>query len=215
MTDLRRHALVWLSRAPAADNGSDAARASDWHAAGRPFVVTRRRDDGLRAGSDVGLGFCTTDPVHPELRPRRIAARTALANVVRRDRPPLLSEIARCPAAAPHALAFGRLQEAASGQSLEVRVYGSWMWQALTNERHVHEASDLDVVIDVAGAAQADYAAAFLAAQEAALGLRIDGELSLAGLGEVHWREFRQGKPDVLLKTIDGMQLVPREGLGA
>lgn len=211
MTVLRRHALVWLSRAPLADNGPDSARAEAWHAAGRPFVVTRRRDDG----PDIGLGFCTTDPAHPELRPRRVAARSAPADIVRHDLPPALDVVARCPAAGVRASLFARLDESAAAEKIDIRVYGSWMWQALTGERHVHEASDLDVVIDVADLAAAGRAAALLERQEAALGLRIDGELSLAGLGEVHWREIGQGKPDVLLKTVDGMRLVPRADLGA
>ncbi|TBR29292.1 MAG: hypothetical protein EPO10_08695, partial [Reyranella sp.] len=66
MTGLRRHTLVWLSQAPQAETEDDRSRAAIWHAAGRPFVVTRRRDHG----NDIGLGFCTTDPAHPELRPR-------------------------------------------------------------------------------------------------------------------------------------------------
>lgn len=211
MNVLRRHALVWLSQAPLAGNEPDRARAAAWHAAGRPFVVTRRRDDSL----DLGLGFCTTEPAHPERRPRRVAAHTAPSHVVRDDRPPPLDEIARCPAAASRAVLFARLGQAATEEGFDLRVYGSWMWQALTGERHVHEASDLDVVIDVADLAAADRAAVLLDRQEAALGLRIDGELSLAGRGEIHWREIRQGKPDVLLKTVDGMRLVPRTDLGA
>lgn len=209
MTGLRRHTLVWLSHAPEAETTDDRARAAAWHMAGRPFVVTRRRSEG----ADIGLGFCTTDPAHSELRPRRVAAQTAIEGIVRQARPPALDEIAHCPAAAARKASFDRLLSAAAYAGIEIRVYGSWMWQALTGERHVHEASDLDVVIDVADLAAADRAAAFLAREEQELAFRIDGELSFSGLGEVQWRELLQDKDEVLLKSVDTLKLVPRTQL--
>ncbi|MBP6768809.1 MAG: hypothetical protein KA171_13605 [Reyranella sp.] len=84
MNGLRRHTLVWLSQAPRADTEDDRVRAVRWHEAGRPFIVSRRRNDG----HEVGLGFCTTDPTHPELRPRRVAALTDPSQIVRTARPP-------------------------------------------------------------------------------------------------------------------------------
>jgi len=87
------------------------------------------------------------------------------------------------------------------------------MWQALTGERHVHEASDLDVVIDVADLAAALRTAAFLAREEQELTFRIDGELSFPGLGEVQWRELLQPRDEVLLKSTESMQLVSRTRL--
>lgn len=209
MTWLRRHTLVWLSQAPEAENDDDRARAAAWHTSGRPFIVTRRRDDGR----DIGLGFCTTDPAHPELRPRRVAARTDPGRVLRDARPPVLAEIARCPAATATADSFARLISAAAQEGLDIRVYGSWMWQALTGERHVHAASDLDVVIDVADLDAAGRTAAFLARAEPDLAFRIDGELSFPG-GEVQWRELLQDRDEVLLKSVDTLKLVPRSQIG-
>lgn len=210
MKGLRRHTLVWLSQAPDAETDDDRARAAAWHSAGRPFVVTRRRNDG----NEIGLGFCTTDPSHPELRPRRVAARTDPAHIVRHARPPRIEEIARCPAATPQAHSFSRLISAASQARHDIHVYGSWMWQALTGERHVHEGSDLDVVIDAAGLDAALGAAAFLARVEPDLAFRIDGELSFPGRGEVQWRELLQDRDEVLLKSTDSTQLVSRTRLG-
>jgi len=211
MIALRRHALARLRQAPGADNEADRERAVRWHALGRSFVVTRRRE----AGSDVGLGFCTTDAKHPEVRPRRVAAHTDAALVAGLALPPALEEIARNPAASPHAASFSHLAVAATAAGITIRVYGSWMWQALTGERHVHEASDLDVLIDVADVVAADRATAFLAEIEPALAFRLDGEVSFAGLGEVNWREYRQDRPEVLLKSVDAMRLTPRTDLPA
>jgi phosphoribosyl-dephospho-CoA transferase len=211
MSTLRRHALALLSRAPDADSEADRERAARWQAAGRPFVVTRRRD----AISDVGLGFCTTDERHPDLRPRRVAAHASLDLVVDLAPPPLLPEIARCPAAARHSDSFARLASAAAEAGLAIRVYGSWMWQALTGERHVHDASDLDVLIDVADLSAADRATSFLEKIEPTLAFRLDGEISFVGLGEVSWREYRQDRPEVLLKSVEAMRLTPRTELAA
>lgn len=209
MSGLRRHTLVWLSQAPESETEDDRARAARWHEAGRPFVVTRRRNEG----AEVGLGFCTTEPDHPELRPRRVAARTGAGQIARQVRPPALEEIARCPAATARADSFSRLIGAATAAVVPMRVYGSWMWQALTGERHVHAESDLDVVIDVTGLAGALRTAAFLARAEQELPFRIDGELSFPDLGEVSWRELLQDRDEILLKSVDILELVPRAHL--
>jgi phosphoribosyl-dephospho-CoA transferase len=209
MTGLRRHTLVWPSQVPETETPDDRARATAWHQAERPFVVTRRRNEGAA----VGLGFCTTEAAHPELRPRRVAAWTDADRIVRQARPPALADVAGCHAARARAGAFDRLGAAATSAGLDIRVYGSWMWQALTGERHVHEASDLDVVIDVPDLDAANRAAMFLAQQEPGLGFRIDGELSFPDLGEVQWREILQDRDEVLLKSVDTLHLVPRAHL--
>ena len=89
------------------------------------------------------------------------------------------------------------------------------MWQALTGERHVHEASDLDVLIDVTDVSAANRVTAFLGEIEPALAFRFDGEVSFASLGEVNWREYRQDRTEVLLKSVDAMRLTPRAELPA
>ena len=209
MKDLRRHTLVWLAQAPGATTEDDGARATRWHETGWPFIVTRRRNDG----HEVGLGFCTTDPAHPEVRPRRVAALTDPSQILRSARPPALDEIARCPAATAMPASFSQLVAAATAAGVPIRVYGSWMWQALTRERHVHAESDLDVVIDVTNLGGALRTVAFLARAEQDLPFRIDGELSFPDLGEVPWRELLQDRDEILLKSVDLLELVPRARL--
>jgi hypothetical protein len=43
----------------------------------------------------------------------------------------------------------------------------------------------------------------------------LDGEISFKGLGEVNWREYRQDRQEVLLKSIDTMRLTSRTELPA
>ncbi len=216
MTGLRRHALVWLSEAPQADDGrddgSDGALAEKWHAGDRPFVVCRRRSEGSDR-DEVSLGFCVVHEKFPEIRPRRVGARTLAAHVVRTAWPPALAEVARCGPALDHAASFRHLMDEAARAGLDLRVYGSWMWQALTGEGHVRPTSDLDLLLDVAGPREADEAAAFLARQEAALSFKLDGELSFAGRGEVQWREFLTTAPEVLVKAVDSVRMMRREDL--
>ena len=108
---------------------------------------------------------------------------------------------------------FARLSDAASKAELDVRVFGSWMWQTLTGGSYVNAASDLDVLIDVADAAGADQAADFLRREAAECPFKLDGELSFSGLGEVHWREYLNGEPVILVKSIATVRMVRREEL--
>jgi phosphoribosyl-dephospho-CoA transferase len=210
MTVFRRHALVWLSQAPIADEDQERARVERWHAEGRPFMVCRRRDDR----GDISLGFCTTDDRFPDVRPRRVGAHGLARHIVKMDRPPALREVACCGPAEAHADAFVHLTEGAARAGIELRVFGSWMWQALTGEPHVRPTSDIDLLVDVSSQGEAAIAAAFLGDVETKLPFKLDGELSFPGLGEVHWREYRGDAPEILLKSIDSMRLVRRAELG-
>lgn len=210
MTALRRHALVRLAGVPEAESDGDRRRAADWQRAGRPFVVARRGDDA----SVLRLGFCTFDPRHPGLRPRRVAVRAAPGDITTVASPPALAAIVVAVTEHPRQDALARLRNAAQAASIDLRVFGSWMWQALTGEPHVHALSDLDVLVDVADLSEGLRVADFLAAQEAATGLTLDGELHLDGVGDLSWRELRGPAPEVLVKTLDTLRLVPRAALG-
>ena len=210
MNAVRRHALVRLAGPPAADLAADGPRARAWQAADRPFVVARRGDDE----TVLRLGFCTVDPLHPQLRPRRVAVRTTAAEVVSVTSPPPLADVVDSARTHPRHDRLGRLRDAAAADGIDLRVYGSWMWQTLTGEPHVHALSDLDVLADVADPASATRTAGFLARQEAATGLVIDGELHLAGVGDLSWREWHGDAAEVLVKTLDSMRLVARAALG-
>jgi len=200
-TMLRRHELVWLSHTPQPDVTGDASAVARWHADGNPFVVCRQRggDDSLP------LGFCVASPGQ---RPRRIAAHSRREEIARTALPPSLGEVA---ALQPDT--FARLADAASKSRLDIRVFGSWMWQTLTGGSYVNAASDLDVLVDVADAAEAERAADFLQRKAAECPFKLDGELSFPGLGEIHWREYLTDEPAILVKSIAAVRIVRREGL--
>ncbi len=139
---------------------------------------------------------------------------------MRTARPPSLKDVATTafePGTAAstidHAAALLRLSDGAAKAGLEIRVFGSWMWQALTGGSHVSGSSDLDVLIDVSTSADADRAADFLQISAADSPFVLDGELSIPGLGEFHWREYLKGEPEVLVKSVDAVRMLPREDL--
>ena len=201
MAGLRRHALVWLSHAPQPDVTGDVSAVDRWHAEGNPFVVCRQRGER----NYLSLGFCLASQ---GLRLRRIAAHSQPGEILRVNRPPSLGEVA---ALQPDT--FARLSDAASKAGLDIRVFGSWMWQTLAGGSYANAASDLDVLIDVADAAGAERAAEFLGREAAECPFKLDGELSLSCLGEVHWREYFNGAPSILVKSINAVRIVRREEL--
>lgn len=234
LTPLRRHSLVWLSHAPQPALAGEATDVDQWHADGYPFVVCRQRDEG----DLLSLGFCLPAPGR---RPRRIGVNSRPVEILRVARPPWLKDVATgafepdtacrggCANRPSGVQAVGttastincrdqvaaliRLSDAAAKACLDVRVFGSWMWQALTGGLHVNESSDLDVLIDVSTASDAGRAADFLQGAAADCPFVVDGELSISGLGEFHWREYLKGEPEVLVKSVDAVRMLPREDL--
>ena len=108
---------------------------------------------------------------------------------------------------------FAHLSDAAADAGLDLRVFGSWMWQTLAGGSHVNASSDLDLLIDVADAAGADRAADFLKREASECPFKLDGELSLSGLGEIHWREYLGGGASILVKSVKTVRMVRREEL--
>jgi len=191
---------VWLRNPPLPHLESEARHVGQWHHCGHPFIVARQRDEAT-----LSLGFCLA--TGPETRPRRISVRTRHEDILRTSPPPALATVAR------HHPSLAALAQAALAASLPIRVFGSYMWQTLTGESHVTPASDLDTLIEVTSAAEAIRATTFLSTAASYSPLKIDGELSIADLGEIHWREFFDKSPDLLLKTITTSRLIHREAL--
>jgi phosphoribosyl-dephospho-CoA transferase len=157
----------------------------------------------------------------PGQRPRRVAAQASHDQIVRIARPPSLEEVvAAHKVHGPGAFAFReqaealiRLSASAAEAALDFRVFGSWMWQTLTGDLHVSADSDLDSLIEVSTSAGADRAAAFLQTASADSPFKVDGELSIPCLGEVHWREYLDGGPELLLKSLAAVRMIRRDDL--
>jgi phosphoribosyl-dephospho-CoA transferase len=204
---LQRHDLVWLSAAGwdhaigKAGDAQAAACMAEWARLRLPLVVARREE----GAPDLALGLAA--PL--EWERRKIAIRVPPTEVLFHDRFPKAREVARL---LPPGLRvrWRALWEALAGQGVEVRVHGSFGWQALTGKHHVLRRSDLDLLLPVTDADSADHVASLLDEFQWS-GPRIDGELLFPDGGAVAWREWlqlRRGAVDrILVKRLHGVSL--------
>lgn len=180
------------------------ARVAAWIAAARPLVVARQ----LAGGSEALLGL--TLPA-AEGR-RRVGCLVEQADLLQVRRPLSIAECLHRLAddvAAPLAALSERL--AAAGVS--VGVYGSLAWEALSGEAYRHPESDVDLICDVASAAQAEACLRLLADGGEELPCGLDGEIRFPDGCAVAWRELAAawGKADarVLVKGGVDVGLLP------
>jgi phosphoribosyl-dephospho-CoA transferase len=214
---MRRHDHLWVSpdavlstarkSEPPDEDVRDAARR--WRSAGWPFVVPRQTSAGWPDLVLVGM------PLPPSLGKRRIGLEVSARSIVRSRAPPRLDHlIARLPAARQPALR--RLSDALSAIGVELGVYGSFAWEALTGMSYVTSESDIDLLFRPADIAQLDRATALLSAWERE-SWRVDGEVlfsdDLDGEVGVSWREWvtterkSAGAKSVLAKSLLAVRL--------
>ena len=96
------------------------------------------------------------------------------------------------------------------------RVYGSHGWQALTGLAYLHASSDIDLLLPVRSAPQADQACVLLGGvDEGGRPPRIDGELMFGDGSATAWREWQRWRTgrtrELLIKRINGALLVRSE----
>ena len=129
-----------------------------WARRGLPLVVTRQPP----AQGDV---LATGLPAPASHGRRRLAVAVAPRDVLLLDEFPDAEAAAPTlpPAAAP---AWRALVAALAAHGCAARVYGGFGWQALTGMAYVHAESDLDLLLPVETAAQADAIARLLALSE-------------------------------------------------
>ena len=173
-----------------------------WAAQGFPLVVTRQPASG---GDAIAVGL----PAPARFRRRRIALSVAPEDVLFLDEFPPAEAVTRLlprAAVAP----WRALVATLALDGCRARVYGGFGWQAITRLPYVHAGSDLDLLLPVAGAAEADEVARLLAAA-AWDGPRLDGELLWpdgAAIAWREWRDHRQGRAArVLVKRLRGVAL--------
>lgn len=208
-TLLQRHDLVWLSAAGwdhAIGNAGDAQSAgcmAEWARLRLPLVVGRQE-----AGApDLALALGLAAPF--EWDRRKIAIRVPPTAVIFQGRFPEAREVAFL--LPPGLRARWRaLWQALAGQGVQVRVHGSFGWQALTGKQHVLRRSDLDLLMPVTDVDSADHVASLLDEFQWS-GPRIDGELLFPDGSAVAWREWlqlRRGAVDrILVKRLHGVSL--------
>jgi len=182
-----------------------------WLAADRPLVVARQ--PCIETSSDnIAVGTIATGLALPPAQgKRRIALVVAMNDIARYTQPLLLSDaIAHAPAGWRPALA--ELDAAAMDISIELRVFGSLAWQALSGLQYVTSQSDIDLLWRPVSNAQLQHGIALLARWEQDHGLRADGEVLFGASSAVSWREWSTLKSGsdqrVLVKRASTAELV-------
>jgi phosphoribosyl-dephospho-CoA transferase len=190
-----RHALAWIRpacrEAVAAQVADDAlhAQVAAWLAADRPLVVARQTcgnamSDTIAAGT-IAMGLA----LPPAQGKRRIALSVAAHDIARFTPPLRLAEaIAHAPSEWQPALA--ELDAAAANIDIELRVFGSLAWQALSGLPYLTPRSDIDLLWHPRSHTQLQQGIALLARWEKSSGLRADGEVLFGGSSAVSWREW-------------------------
>lgn len=216
---LGRHTLVWLRpechAAVAAQVGDDEMRqyAETWLAADRPLVVARQPCGEAPSGTAATIATGLALP--PALGKHRIALNVAMSDIARYTPPLRLADaLAHAPAEWQSALAG--LDAAAMDIGIELRVFGSLAWQALSGIRYLTPRSDIDLLWQPHSNEQLQQGIALLARWEQDRGLRADGEVLFGG-DAVSWREWATlksgGDQRVLVKRISNAELVAADEL--
>ncbi len=207
-----RHSLVWLrpeSRAAVAAQVTDGElheHVAAWLAADRPLVVARQ-PCGATQIDTIAAGLA----LPPAQGKRRIALSVAADGIDRHTLPLRLADaIAHAPVSWQPALA--ELDAAATDIDLELRVFGSLAWQALSGLPYLTPQSDIDLLWHPQSNAQLQQGIALLARWEQTSGLRADGEVLFGAGSAVSWREWATSKSGngqrVLVKRASIAELV-------
>jgi len=204
--DLRRHDLLWLTPAgwqatldghPEHQPVFDYWRREEWP------VVVRRHEAGADTTREVCIGLSL--PPDANGRKQRIGWRVAHAHV-ERGSAPLSLKAARPGLPAPWRPGYSTLQEL--GVGLDLRVYGSLAWQALTSLPSVTPGSDIDILFRPVSRNQLQAGLALLSGLDH--GLPLDGEIMFPNGDAVSWKEWLgagASQARVLVKTIAEVRL--------
>ncbi len=214
---LSRHTLVWIRpechAAVAAQVTDDAMRVpvAAWLAADRPLVVARQSCDEVLSDTIAPNTIAVGLALPPAQGKCRIALSVSANDIVRYSPPLRLTDaIAHAPVAWQPALA--ELDAAAMNIDIELRVFGSLAWQALSGMQYLTPQSDIDLLWHPQSNAQLQQGIELLEHWEQSSGLRADGEVLFGASSAVSWREWvtlKSGNDQrVLVKRSSSAELV-------
>jgi phosphoribosyl-dephospho-CoA transferase len=93
----------------------------------------------------------------------------------------------------------------------DVKIYGSYCWEYLTNLNYVHSDSDLDILIRYANQSIHRLALLMIQLKEQLMVTKVDGEIRFEGIGDCAISELLDTKSkSILFKMIDDLFLMDR-----
>jgi phosphoribosyl-dephospho-CoA transferase len=203
----KRHDLVWLKpegwQAALAARPEHAPVFEHWQRENWPAVV-RRRDPGSDGEREVSLGIAL--PPDADGGKPRVAFSAPLEHV-ERSTPPLTLKAARGALRPQWRAGYAELERLAAG--LDLHVYGSLAWEALTSLPCMTDSSDIDLLLRPVSEQQLHAGLALLGSP--AHGLPLDGEIMFPSGQAVSWKEWgnaSMASARVLVKDADTVRLV-------
>jgi phosphoribosyl-dephospho-CoA transferase len=176
----------------------------EWAMRGFPVILRRALPGETPNLVPTGI------PLPPSQGRRHVAILLPAAAIIAVRQPLRAEEVI---AAAPSSwretlIAAGQAPGAEDG----ARVFGSLLWESITGFSYMTEKSDLDLLWFCSD--DPFPLATAIADLEQRSPVRIDGEIVLPDGGGCHWREILDtGLPDVLVKTLTGVELRSKASL--
>lgn len=169
--------------------------------------MVARQSCGDVVSDNIAVGLA----LPPSQGKRRIALAVSAQDIARYSLPLLLADaLHHAPAAWRPALA--ELDRGGKDIHIELRVFGSLAWQALSGLPYLTPQSDIDLLWHPLSNGQLQHGIALLQRWERTTGLRADGEVLFGGSSAVSWREWATLEPGddqrVLVKRERSAELV-------
>ena len=192
-----RHTLCYLNPSTiAASLHSDEQQRlfQYWLQCGYPFICPRQSQELVSGKIQLAIPY-----VDLQQQKIRVCYQVAQSAIIQNQEPPKLTDI------------FPVQLEVHA----DVKVYGSYCWQHLTQESYVQPDSDLDVLIIYAGQSLSDLRGLYQELLFKSKVLRIDGEVRFPHWGDCSLHELLQNSDSILFKSINNVFLLAREELYA
>ena len=203
---LRVNSTVWDVLLRGRPDLAELPLVADWARCARPVMVRRRM------ASDSAEGVPAALPLPPTFGKQRLAFSLASDTGAVPLPPVLLREAAQAAPLAWQSI-IGALLELGDISGTKPRVFGALLWQYATGLPYLRERSDLDLLWSVSDEDTATALVTGLDRLDRAGPIRLDGELTLPDGAAVNWRELEQGSADLLIKTMDGVEMRTRSAL--
>lgn len=210
-----RHNRVWLSasgwlRACAAANKAHLPELERWAENDWPLIV--RRSDPALSADTLGLGLALPPDTHTGVK-TRIPLTGHLNDLVRHEPPLAFASVASAMLPAWQD-AYTELTNELAVTQLELRVYGSVSFQAITGLPYLTAISDIDVLFYPRTHAQLQQGLHLL--QTYAQGLPLDGEIVFLSGRAVAWKEWVgavRSSHKVMVKSMTSLNLMNVDAL--
>ena len=206
---LRRHDLLrveppaWDAMLRCHPGLADLPLVAGWARRDWPVIVRRRMI------SDCADGLPAALPLPPDYGKRRIAFSFASGAAVVTLPPILLRDAAQTAPSAWQSV-VAALLDLGEAVATTPRVFGALLWQHATGLSYLTARSDLDLLWSISDERTAASLVKGLFRLDAEGPVRLDGELELPDGAAVNWRELAQNGNQLLVKTMNGVEVRTR-----